>query len=308
MKLTDLVVVQEQGTIEIGNYEDIKNGLADMMQVYKEMDYTEDSLQVAKKDVATLRKIMNAFESRRKEVKKTYLKPYETFEKQVKELVVLINEPIDLINDQIVVYESKRREEKQSLIRALYEENIGEAAEYLTLEKIYNNRWENVSYTAKQITKDIEDIAANTMMAVNTIKGMNSDVVQKALNLYKEDLSITNAISYINKYEAQKAEIIKREQERKEAAERDEIEREKAELERREREIARQKIEAEEQRKRNEAFANPEVYTEQEAHPFDTSFTESVVANREWRNITIKATDLEYEQILKYIRSMGIEV
>lgn len=307
-EIKELAINQAEGKIEIENYEEIKAALADMMQVYKDMVYTEDKATVAKKDVATLRKIITAIESKRKEVKKACLKPYEAFEEQVRELVTLINEPITLINTQLGAYEEIMLKEKRERIQKIYDENIGEAAKYITLEKMYNPKWENVTYKEKQIFTDISEFAANILMAVDTIKGMNSDAVEKALELYKEDLSLSNAIAYINRYEAQKAEIIKKEQERREAEERARIEREKAAMERQERELARKRIEeeervkVEEQKKIDEAFANAANDEEPEGKPFDTEI------NREWHNITIKATKAEYEQIIAYIRNMGIEV
>ena len=315
VEIKELAINQAEGKIEIENYGEIKAALADMMQVYKDMVYTEDKATVAKKDVSILRKIITAIESKRKEVKKACLKPYEAFEEQVRELVALINEPITLINTQLGAYEEIRLKEKRKLIQKIYDENIGEAAKYITLEKMYNPKWENVTYKEKQIVTDISELSANILMAVDTIKGMNSDAVEKALEQYKEDLSLSNAIAYINKYEAEKAEIIKKEQERREAEERARIEREKAERERQERELARKRIEeeervkAEEQKKIDEAFANAGNDEEPEGKPFDTEIREvKKVVNREWHNITIKATKVEYEQIIAYIRNMGIEV
>jgi hypothetical protein len=64
----------------------------------------------------------------------------------------------------------------------------------------------------KSIRTAIEQLVSSTALAVETINKMNSEAKEKALEQYKLDLSLTNAITYINKYEAQKAEILAKEE------------------------------------------------------------------------------------------------
>ena len=72
--------------------------------------------------------------------------------------------------------------------------------------------WKN---TFRLIRGSIEAAVDSTKVAVTTISGMQSDAVEKALQLYKNTLDMAKAIAYINDYERQKAEIIKREEERR---------------------------------------------------------------------------------------------
>ena len=66
------------------------------MEVYKSLEVTEDN-KPDRKDIATLRKVINQVNDKRIGVKKECLKPYEIFEKQATELVTIINEPIRYI-------------------------------------------------------------------------------------------------------------------------------------------------------------------------------------------------------------------
>ena len=50
---------------------------------------------------------------------------------------------------------------------------------------------------------------------MDVICGMRSESVGKALEKYKDTLNLQECIQYINKYEEQKAEILRREEERK---------------------------------------------------------------------------------------------
>ena len=101
----------------------------------------------------------------------------------------------------------------------------------------------------KSIREEIENVVSSTQMAVQTINDMNSEAVPKALEQYKQNLSLADAISYINRYEQQKAEILRKEEEKRKAEE----ERKRIAEESRIREQERQRIlEEERQRKAEE--------------------------------------------------------
>lgn len=240
-------VKQQLGKIEF-NFLEIKDKLSSMMELYKDAQFTEETSTEAKKEVATLRKIKKALNDRRIQVKKEYMEPYDDFETKVKELTSLIDEPILLIDKQVQAFEEKKKEEKKQKISDAYEELIGDMGEYLPLTRIYDSKWENSSKSLKSIREEIEQAVSSTEMAVNTIKGMNSEVVDKALEQYKHDLSLANAITYINKHEQLKAEILAREEQRRKEEEerrrREEEERIRAEERKRIAEIERIREEA----------------------------------------------------------------
>lgn len=253
------VKVQNQlGSIEF-NFEELKNNLTNMMSAYEGAEFTEETSNIAKKESATLKKIKKALSDRRIEIKKEYMKPYDDFEVKVKELTALIDKPIELIDTQVKAFDEKKKAEKKERIQGLYNELIGELEEYLPLSKIYDSKWENVSTTMKSIQEEIETVISSTEMAISTIKGMNSEITEKALEQFKGDLSLANAIAYINKHEQMKAEILAQEERRrKEKEERqrlEEIERIKAE--------ERRKV-AEEERLERERSAEIERVREEE--------------------------------------------
>ena len=239
-----VVVNQVPGSIEF-NYEEIKENLATQMELYKDIQLTEETSAEGKKDIATLRKIKKAIDDKRIEVKKDCLKPYTGFEKKANELVALIDDPIQLIDKQVKVFEEKKRIEKKEKIRTAYDELIGDVGDYLPFEKIYDSKWENVSATMKSIKESLNEVISSTEMALKTITEMNSEAVSEALKMYQKNLSLTDAISYINRYEQQKAAILRKEEEKRKAEE----ERKRITEENRLRELERQRI-LEEERKR----------------------------------------------------------
>ena len=120
MQKFELLVSTENGSI-VTNMEGIKKNLAAGLEEYKHMVFTEESKKEAKDTVASLRKLKKDVNAKKIEVKKHYMAPYEEFETQAKELMSLIDEPINYIDEQIKEFERKRVEERKSLIRELYD-------------------------------------------------------------------------------------------------------------------------------------------------------------------------------------------
>lgn len=213
-----VVVNQEVGKVT-WNFEEIKKSLEDSVAIYKGMIYTDDTIKTAKTDVAELRALAKAIEDRRKEVKEKCLEPYNIIEKQAKELVALVNKPIEAINIQVQDYESRRKEAVRAKIDAYWKqkcvvlpESIWDAAH----SKIYDSRWENATATQKSWKEGIDNGVAEIQGAIETIKSFNSEFEEDMLNSFYADLSLQNAIQKINSLKAQKERILEMERQRQE--------------------------------------------------------------------------------------------
>lgn len=210
-------VKQQNGMIDF-NFDEIKARLEDEMNFYTGMIFTEDTKKEAKTTVAELRKLKKTMDDRRKEVKETYMSPYVEFESKVKELCALVDKPIDLINQQINDFDKKRIEERRVLISNIYKENISGMEEFLPLEKIYNQKWENATTTQKSITDDIQAHVLNVKNDLETIRSLQSEFEGKGIETYKKTLRLADAVQCINSYEKQKEEILRRQKEQEEIA------------------------------------------------------------------------------------------
>lgn len=219
MKEMIVSVEQTEGIVNISNFEEIKVNVQASMELYKSMTFTEDTLSEAKSTVATLRKLSKHLDDKRKDVKRKCMMPYEEFEDKIKELQNIIAEPIELITRQTREYEDKHIKQKKEEIQQIYDDCIEGMQEYIPLERIYDRTWENKGISAKKIKEAIETYVDNAKMSVETIKNMHSEAEQRALEAFKKTLDLSVAVNLITKYEADKAEILKREQERKAAEE-----------------------------------------------------------------------------------------
>ena len=308
MQNNNVVVTQQSGVINC-DFESAKAYLRGRLDEYRGVQFTEDMKQDAKKTVADLRKEKKELIDRVKDVKKEYMKPFDVFNAQVTELIEMYDEPINYINEQVADYERKRIEEKKAFIRELYEEFIGRdelMAEYLPLEKIYNPRWENATTNRKAILTEMDEYINRTKEAITSIKAMNSDVEEIALNMYKETFDTTKCILYINNHERQKQEILAKEQERIRREEEERIrreEREKIEAERKAQEqieMLRREAEIDKERAVEEA-------RQEAAQEVMDSFISDVAGVPSLYEYRVSLTDDEKGKLEMYMDSVGIE-
>lgn len=218
MNEISVIVKQEPGKVT-WNFEDIKKRLEADLKTYRSTIYTDDTIKDAKGDVAELRKLAAAIEERRKEVKEKCLEPYSVIEAQAKELVSLIDKPIQAINDQVKDYEKRRKEKARAEITAYWlqkcvvlPEDIREKAK----QSIYDTRWENATATKKSWREGIDNGIQKIVDEIATIQSFNSEFEEDALEVYKADLSLQRAIQKMNELKAQKERILEMERKRQE--------------------------------------------------------------------------------------------
>ena len=111
MNEIQVIVNQQPGEIRF-NYEDIKLTLQERLSIYKDAVVTEDGKTIAKKEVASLRRLKKEMDDRRKNVKKEWNEPYEEFNSKVQTLLSMIDEPILLIDSQVKAFDKKQKQEK----------------------------------------------------------------------------------------------------------------------------------------------------------------------------------------------------
>ena len=197
------------------NFAELKEEITAKAELYKNMVYTEDTIKEAKADKATLNKFIKVLEDKRKDVKKQCLQPYEDFEKQIKELVAIVNEPVQLIDSQVKAYDEKRKAEKLDQIKAIWEES--DHPEWLSCNMIFDNRWLNVTFSLKQVQDAITERLTQINTELTTLNRL-TEFAFEAVEVYKNTLDVNRAIA-----EGQRlADIQRRKQEeamRKAAAE-----------------------------------------------------------------------------------------
>lgn len=148
---------QEDGFLQSieWNFEELKQEVTKKANDYMNLVYSDDQVKEAKKDRADLRKFNTALNNKRKEVKGQIMAPYTAFESQIKELTGIVDQAIENIDTQVKGYEEAKRNEKLEKVKEVYKEAIGDLDRTVPFEKIFQERWLNVSTTLKSIKEEI---------------------------------------------------------------------------------------------------------------------------------------------------------
>ena len=177
------------------NYEELKEALTTALADYKGRIYTEDTIGEAKKDKAKLNNLKKALSDERITRKKDFMKPFEVFEGQVKDLCGMIDEATSGIDSQLEIYEQNRITEKREAIKSMFAEIAsGYDINFITLEKIYNPKWENKTTTDKTIATEITEAFEKATRDLEIISKMPRYAFE-ATEVYKSTFDISKAIA-----------------------------------------------------------------------------------------------------------------
>lgn len=195
----------------IANLQQLKEELTPRLKKYNELVVTEDSIKAAKDDKAALNKLKKAIEEQRISIKKQYLEPYNILEAQCKEVVALIDAPIQAIDKQIKAFDEIEKKQKyEALEQAFAELN---APEWVTITDILNPKWENKTLKLDTLKAEMADKMQKINDDAAKIGEMYGDKPYHLpiLNRYKT----TKDFSQTAVYAVQLENEYKKEQERK---------------------------------------------------------------------------------------------
>ena len=188
------------------NFDEMKFEIETSVEKYKNLVITEDTIKEGKADRAKLNKFREAIESKRKEVKKQWLQPYNDFEAKVKELVALIDEPLMQIDTALKGFEEQRKDEKLKDLREYFNTEISkrdrEVAEFVNFDEFMQGRDRllNASVTLKNAQKEVELFLSSVLEHLCILKAqansMNIDYLALKLEYKKSGFDLQKAIEY----------------------------------------------------------------------------------------------------------------
>lgn len=280
------------------NYDDIKTEVLEKLKNYQNLVYTDAQIPEAKADKAKLNKLKEALDNKRKEIKKQCLMPYEKFEKQVKDILAIIDEPLILIDKQIKEYDEQKKLAKKVEIENIFKSI--EKPDFLKLESIFNEKWLNATVSLKKVTEEITSAINKTKDDLQTLEGL-TEYSFEAIEMYKTNLNINQALNQA-RYLVELAKRKAAEQEKKE----------------RERLAAEQARKQEEEEREKAKQADLEIDTKEpqtseqsdklEPTIFETEIYEDESIEREWIGFEVFVSMNEVLKIKEFFKSNNIEI
>ena len=215
MNELQVVVQQTPGTVT-WNYEDLKKAITNALEVYKTTEYDDSNIGQAKKDRAMLNNLSKSVNARKIEIKKKCLEPYELIETQAKELMAIIQEPIAVIDERLTEYETARRKKARAVILE-YMQKAFEGIEQQIADKaknaLYDDRWENAKAKKSEWQTAIDARADAIRSDLQVLAGIEEKFRSYAMDAYRPNLKLADAMQKVQELRAQEAAILKRQQE-----------------------------------------------------------------------------------------------
>lgn len=171
----DHIVGNKYAVPILWNKEALKIGLKNALAKHKDVVYTDDKLPEAKSQRAKLNGLRTTLDNERKRIKNECLEFYQQFELDVKELMALVDEPINTIDAQLDVYEQRRIDEKTEACKAIYNEIFTpDIAEVMPFAEIFQTKWMNKGCKLDEVRQNIADKYQMINTGIATVKALNS--------------------------------------------------------------------------------------------------------------------------------------
>lgn len=179
------------------NHDELKTALTNELEKYKHLVFTPDTIADGKRTLADLRRFRTAIEDKRKEVKNQIMAPYLDFEKKVKELTALVDEPIAAIDKQVKNYDEQQRVDKLAECEAYFDEKAEELnlTGFIRWESVAKAEYGNVSKSMTQITEEIDGALNTVSEALKIIDGMDSPYTFEMRQTLGQTMDLQQAIA-----------------------------------------------------------------------------------------------------------------
>ncbi len=189
----------EEGFVKqiIWNADEISAAVAEKVSYYNNLVYTDTQITEAKKDRAELNKFIAALKSKDREIKQMCLQPYDEFHNKMLKIISQVEKPVNLIDKQIKDYEDQQKSEKRAQIEQLFGEKGFQS--WVTLDRIWNQKWLNKSYSIKQVEADLSSIQHSIGEDILMINQMGEGQ-PAALQEYIRSMDKTKAVEAGKRY------------------------------------------------------------------------------------------------------------
>lgn len=177
------------------NKEELEEAVRARISAYENVVYSEENLKQAKADRAELNNLLKAIEERRKKVKEIVNAPYAVFENEIKEILQLIREPVNMIDEQIKGFENQQKEEKKQKIKEAYDEHIGDLQSVLPFEKLFDTRYLNKTYKLNTAIAEIKEKIEGVKRDLETIDSLDSKYKLNVKDFYIKTLDLSKALA-----------------------------------------------------------------------------------------------------------------
>lgn len=195
------------------NIQEVKDYALKLSKYYSLKQFDEETLKSAKTEKAEVNKFKEKVAEFRKSITKRYNEPLEKFLDEAKSTEKILKETYDNINNQISIYETKQKQEKEETIKAyFYEYCESKNIDFVDYEKANINV--TLSASVKSLKEKAKDFVDKVVDDINLIN--SQQYIDEMMFEYKKDLNVSKAITDVNNRHAELERVQKEKEAKKE--------------------------------------------------------------------------------------------
>ena len=201
------------GSIEIPGFDYILEQAKMIRNAMKNIVVTtKEDAKVNKKLVAKVNKAFNEIDTRRKELKKEYMRPYLEIDEKCKELKEIITEANDSVRVQIRAIEERDRIEKKAEIEVIFNKRLAkyEIEPIFDFEDFFKEQYLNTTYSIRKIEKEMTEWLESQKQNVKGLEVFcesNDYDLSEALVYYKENQNVVSTMMCLDSKRKKQEEL-----------------------------------------------------------------------------------------------------
>ena len=193
------------------NKDELLKYVRSITEKYDGRVYTDDDITDARTDRAELNALKNTISDSRIRVKKAIMAPYDRFEAEVAEVTNLIIEAVKPIDDAIKTHDENQKADKKKQLIAYFDSIIGDLAESITFERVFDPKMVNASTSMKKAKEGIADGVQQIRTNIETINTVVSEPYRSfAVANYLQTMKLAGSMKLAQRMEQEdrrKAEL-----------------------------------------------------------------------------------------------------
>lgn len=193
------------------NKDELLKYVRSITEKYNGRIYTDDDITDARTDRAELNALKNTISDGRIRVKKAVMAPYDRFEAEVLEVTNLIIEAVKPIDDAIKTHDENQKADKKKQLIAYFDSIIGDLAESVTFERVFDPKMVNASTSMKKAKEGIADAVQQIRTNIETINTVVSEPYRSfAVANYLQTMKLAGSMKLAQRMEQEdrrKAEL-----------------------------------------------------------------------------------------------------
>lgn len=216
------IIVSKDALNGLSNYDELIAYAHEQVKPYESLAVTEEELSTAKNVSARMKKIGKAASDLRIQTEREHKAKIELTLNQLKEITNIFTTAADHIDKQVKEITNARKEAKRNELLNHFILNVGEAEPYISFADIEDPKWQNVSVSIEDAKSQIDEIIERYKQDIAALDKMPGDasIIAATKAEFRRTKSLSMAIQYKQRIEAERAMEEQRQKMRREAEDR----------------------------------------------------------------------------------------